>query len=94
MNEVLRDLTTVLLAIIGLAVFAVIVSRRSNTSGVINSGSSAFNTALATATGPVTGYDVGPPIYADQGGGLFGGLFQPSSVGEFGAGFRTAGGMG
>lgn len=94
MSEILRDLTTVLLAIVGLAIFAVIVSRKSNTSGVINSGSSAFNTALATAEGPVTGYNVGAPIYANQSAGFFGGLFSPSSTGEMGAGFLTTGGMG
>ena len=85
MNEVLRDLTTVLLAIIGVAVLALIVSRRSNTVGVVNAGSSAFNTGLATAEGPVTGYNPGPPVYSSSFSNLF-------NAAEFGAGFGFGGG--
>jgi hypothetical protein len=84
MNEVLRDITTIALAIVGVAVLAILVSRKANTSGVINASSSAYNTALATAEGPVTGYTPGPPIYAS---GLGFGGFQS----EFGSGFLTAG---
>jgi hypothetical protein len=70
-----RELISVLMAIIGLAVLAVLVSRNANTTGVVNSASSAFNTALATAAGPVTGYSPGAPIYAASGGaGLLSGL--------------------
>ncbi len=81
-SEILRDVTTVALAIVGVAVLAVLVSRRSNTTGVINASSSAYNTALATAVGPVTGYDPGPPIYRSSGFG---------SLPDLGAGFNTAG---
>ena len=79
-SEIVRDITTLLLAIVGLGAFAIFVSKNSNSAGVINSGSSAFNTGLATAEGPVTGYNPGPPIYAS------------SSVfaGELGSGFNTA----
>lgn len=89
MNSILKDLTSVLLAIIGVALFAVIVSKRSNTTGVINSSSSAFNTGLATAAGPVTGYSPGPPIYASQSSSLLAtfGL----GVSELGAGFNSQG---
>jgi hypothetical protein len=85
-NEVMRDITTIGLAIVGVAVLAILVSRNANTSGVINASSSAYNSALATAEGPVTGYSPGPPIYAGSGFGL--GNFQS----EFGAGHLTAGG--
>jgi hypothetical protein len=81
-SEVLRDVTTVALAIVGVAVLAILVSRRSNTAGVINSSSSAYNSALATAVGPVTGYDPGPPIYRSGGFG---------ALPDLGAGFNTAG---
>lgn len=74
-------MTAIASAIVGLAVLAVLVSRNSNTTGVINSGSSAFNTALATAAGPVTGYSPGPPIYANQ--GIFG--FGAGGTGLFGS---------
>jgi hypothetical protein len=82
MNEVLRDLTTVLMAIIGVAILALLVSKKSNTTGVINSSSSAFNSALGTAESPVTGYDPGPPIYSQS--GFLGTSFQ---IPELGAGF-------
>jgi hypothetical protein len=84
-SEVLRDITTVALAIVGVAVLAVLVSRNANTTGVINSSSSAYNTALATAEGPVTGYSPGAPIYSSGFGGAFGGQT------ELGSGFLTAG---
>jgi hypothetical protein len=89
MNEVMKDLTSVLMAIIGVAILAVLVSRQSNTTGVINSASSAYNTGLATAMGPVTGYSPGAPIYANSGG--FGSLFANEGsgagfYGQYGAG--------
>ena len=87
-DEILKDITTVALAIVTVATFAVIVSKQSNTTGVINSGSSAFNTGLATAEGPVTGYTPGAPIYATGGGFT---LPQLGQFGEIGAGYNTAG---
>jgi hypothetical protein len=86
LNEIFRDITTVALAIVGVAILALLVSRRSQTPAVINASSSAFNTGLATAEGPVTGYTPGPPIYASG----FGNLSFPDLGG--GAGFLTAGG--
>ena len=86
LSEVGKDITTIALAIVGVAILAVLVSRNSNTAGVINSGSSAFSTGLATAEGPVTGYTPGPPIYASGGFGL-----SLPSFDDVGAGFNTAG---
>lgn len=83
MGEIGKDVTTIALAIVGVAVLAILVSRNANTSGVLNSASSAYNSALATAEGPVTGYNPGPPIYATGGGGF--GL----SMLENTAGFQT-----
>lgn len=80
-REVITDITSIALAIVGVAVLAVLVSRNSNTTGVINSASSAYNTALATATGPVTGYSPGAPIYANS----WASLGQPES----GSGYNT-----
>jgi hypothetical protein len=65
-GDVMKDVSSIALAIVGLATLAVLVSRNANTTGVLNSGSSAFNTALATAAGPVTGYSPGAPIYASS----------------------------
>lgn len=81
-GEALKDVTSIFLAIVAVGMAAVIVSRNSNTAGVINSGSSAFNTGLATAEAPVTGYTPGPPIYANQTASL-----ANFSTPEFGAGY-------
>ena len=82
-SEILRDVTTIALAIVGVAVLAILVSKKSNTTGVINASSSAYNTALATAEGPVTGYSPGAPIYASS--------FGIGALPELGAGWNTAG---
>lgn len=76
-SGIAREFFSVISAIVLLAIIATLVSKNANTAGVTNSLSSAFNTGLATAEGPVTGYSPGPPIYANQGGfGGFGGGFQ------------------
>jgi PRD1 phage membrane DNA delivery len=80
-SEILRDVTTIALAIVGVAVLAVLVSKQSNTTGVINSSSSAFNTGLATAEGPVTGYSPGSPIYSSSFG----------EISELGSGYNSIG---
>lgn len=78
MNGIGREVGAVAMAIVGLAVLAVLVSRNANTSGVINSASSAYNTALATAMGPVTGYSPGAPAYASTGGFGLSGSVMPN----------------
>jgi hypothetical protein len=80
-GEAMKDVTSIFMAIVMVGLAAVIVSRNSNTTGVINSSSSAFNTGLATAEAPVTGYTPGPPIYANQAGSL-----AEFSQPEFGSG--------
>ena len=50
-----EQIVTVLTAIVGVAIIAVLVSRNSNTAGVIQAGGSAFSNALAVAVSPVTG---------------------------------------
>ncbi len=47
-------LTSILMAIIGVAIIAVIVSKQSATSQVLNAGGSAFSGILRTALSPVT----------------------------------------
>jgi PRD1 phage membrane DNA delivery len=54
-DQLISSVTTVLLAIVGIAVIAVIVSKNANTSGVLSAGGSAFSGALAAAEAPVTG---------------------------------------
>jgi hypothetical protein len=54
-ENLISSTVTVLTAIIGLAIVAVLVSKNANTSGVIGAGGSAFSQALAAAEAPVTG---------------------------------------
>lgn len=49
------QIVAVLTAIIGVAILSVILSNKSNTSGVISSASQAFASMLSTAVSPITG---------------------------------------
>lgn len=62
MSNVTEQIVTIFVAIIGVAILAVIVSRNSNTANVIKAASSGFNDALATALSPVTGRGAGAAI--------------------------------
>lgn len=67
-NQLVTSVVTVLMAIIGVAIIAVLVSKQANTTGVISAGAAGFSQSLATALSPVVG-----------GGGLglsFGGATQ------------------
>lgn len=56
MSETLiTSIVTVLTAIIGVAILAVLVSKQSQTSTVIKSASSGFATDLAAALSPISG---------------------------------------
>jgi len=50
MNEIMRDITAIATAIIGVAVIAVLVQSR-NTADVIQAAAGGFSTALGTAMG-------------------------------------------
>lgn len=51
----MERIVTVLVAIVGVAMVAVLVSKQANTSGVIDSSGNALSGFLATALSPVTG---------------------------------------
>lgn len=55
----MKDLThaavTIAVAIVGVAILAVLVSKNANTSGVIGASGSAFSNALSAAEAPITG---------------------------------------
>lgn len=53
------SIVTILTAVIGVAILAVLVSRNANTSGVISSASKGFSGILGTALSPVTGSTFG-----------------------------------
>lgn len=54
-DQLIASVVTVLTAIVGVAIIAVLVSKQANTSGVITAGGNAFSTALGTAVSPITG---------------------------------------
>lgn len=55
MNNIWSGVVAVLMAIIGVAILSVLVSKQSNTVNVLKAGSNAFSGALGTALSPVTG---------------------------------------
>jgi hypothetical protein len=54
-DQLIASVVTVLTAIVGVAIIAVLVSKNANTSGVIQAGGNAFGGALGVALSPVTG---------------------------------------
>lgn len=55
MNNWMEQFAVIAGAIISVAIIAVLVSQKANTSGVLNSVGSAFSGMLGTALGPITG---------------------------------------
>lgn len=55
MNTFIEGAVTIALAVVGLGMLSVLVSRNANTAGVIQAGGSAFGNALGVAEAPVTG---------------------------------------
>lgn len=72
MNSAISGIVTIATAIVGVAILAVLVSRRSNTSGVIGAAGSAFAQSIGAAVSPITG------------GGGFGSGLSGSLSGTFG----------
>ncbi len=54
-NQLFDSIVTIAVAIVGVAILAVLVSRNAKTSEVITSAGSAFAKALGAATSPVSG---------------------------------------
>lgn len=54
-DKLFDSIVTIVTAIIGVAILAVLVSKSANTSGVISAGGSALAQDLSAATAPVTG---------------------------------------
>jgi PRD1 phage membrane DNA delivery len=55
MSDIASSAVTILLAIIGVALIAVLVSKNANTGDVLTSGGSALSGLLSTAISPLTG---------------------------------------
>lgn len=58
MNSFVEAGTTVALAVIGLAIVSVLVSKNANTTGVIQAGASGLANNIGVAMSPVTGSSV------------------------------------
>ena len=58
-DQLLTSVVTVALAITGVAILAVIVSKNANTVAVLGAASSAYSGALGTALSPITGGGAG-----------------------------------
>jgi hypothetical protein len=55
MNPLVESIVTIATAIVGLAIVAVLVSKKSQTPAVIQAAGSAFGNSLGVAESPVTG---------------------------------------
>lgn len=69
-ESLITSTVTVLMAIVGVAIIAVLVSKNANTTGVLQAGGNAFSGALSTALSPVTGGN-GFGGFSGQGGAGF-----------------------
>jgi len=76
MNNILEPLVTIAAGVIGVAIVAVLVSQKANTSQVIGATGSAFSNVLSAATGPITGNAATPNVNGPSGNilGSLGGL--------------------
>lgn len=54
-DNFITSMVTIVTAIVGLALIAVIVSNKANTSGVLSSAGQALSTTINAAVSPVTG---------------------------------------
>jgi hypothetical protein len=82
MDKFWETIVTVASGIIGVAIVAVIVSRKAQTPAVIQAAGSAFGNSLGVAESPVTGLGYGINLSYPSNG--FFGFSPPSASGGFG----------
>ena len=63
MNELTHATLSIALAIVGVALLAVLVSKNANTANVFSAAGSAFSGALSAAEAPVSGGFLGGTTY-------------------------------
>jgi len=61
-DHAITAMVSILLAVIGVAVIAVIVSKQSNTSNVLGAGASSLEQAICVALSPITGGKCGTSV--------------------------------
>jgi len=74
MNAFTEGAVTIALAVVGLGMLSVLVSRNANTAGVIQAAASGFGNSLGVAEAPVTGaaMSINLNYPTNSGGGIFG----------------------
>lgn len=78
MNQLTEAMVTIFVAIVGVAVLSVLVSSKSNTTGVLQAFGSMFSNALGVATAPVSGASVNINTSYPTAGGMGGlGILSP-----------------
>jgi hypothetical protein len=71
-DALMNAVVSIALGIIGVASLAVILSKNSNTQGVISTSGAAFSGSLATALSPVTGSGAGSQVFSSGFGSSLG----------------------
>lgn len=77
-NEYITGITTILIAIVGVAAIAVLVSRQAQTSNVVGAASGGFAQDLLCATSPITGSGCGTSVNSIIHWGFGGGGVNPT----------------
>lgn len=73
MNAFVEGGVTIVMAVIGLAIISVLVSKNANTAGVIQASASGLGNVMGVAQSPVTGTSVPLNLgYPNSGGSIFG----------------------
>lgn len=54
-DHVVTSVVSILMAVVGVAIIAVLISKQANTSNVISAGTTGFGNILKAAVSPVTG---------------------------------------
>lgn len=80
MSSITEALTTILLAVAGVAALAVFVSKNSQSPAIIQNLGSAYSNALDVAVSPVTGNSAPPQLAYAGGGGIGYGGFSPNMI--------------
>lgn len=69
-ESLITSATTVIMAIVGVAIIALLVSKNAQTTSVISAGSQGLSTGLLSALSPVTGSGTGMFSIGHTGGAL------------------------
>lgn len=83
MNSLTEAVVTILTAVVGVAILAVLVGQRSQTANVIQAAGSAFSNSLAVAESPVTNAQITPNLNYPNVSGQFGNFGGVGSYGGY-----------